>query len=139
MGQHFYFHPLIVHFPVALFITALGMEALSRILKKEALHQAACYNYLLGILGSIAAVLAAWWDGQVLEHQVFYTHKTLAYWTVGLALACAVILFLVKRRKSKKVFRIIFFIFLLLTAVLVSITGYYGGRLVYEYGVGVEE
>lgn len=139
MGHLFHLHPLIVHFPVALFITALGMEVLSWILKKEALHQAAYYNYLLGIAGGVAAVLAAWFDGQVLKHPVFYTHKTLAYWTVGFALACAVILFLVKRRKSKKVFRIIFFIFLFLTAVFVSLTGYYGGRLVYEYGVGVQE
>ena len=139
MGQHFQLHPLIVHFPVALFITALGMEALCLISKKEALRQAAYYNYLLGTLGGIAAVLAAWWDGQVLEHPIFYTHKTLAYWTAGLALACALILFLVQQRKSKKVFKIIFFTFLILTAVLVSLTGYYGGRLVYEYGVGVEE
>lgn len=48
------------------------------------------------------------------------------------------ILAIIKRR-SKKAFRIVFLIFLILTTDLVSITGYYGGRLVYEYGVGVEE
>lgn len=138
MGHHFHLHPLIVHFPIALFISALGLEILSLIFKKELLHQAAWCNYILAIFACIAAVLAAWVDGMSLKHPVFYTHRVLAYWTTGIALVSGIILPFVKRR-SRKVFRIMFFIFLILTAVLVSITGYYGGKLVYEYGVGVAE
>ena len=138
MIGHLHLHPLIVHFPIALFITALGIEILSLIFKKEKLHQVAWYDYILGILACVAAVLAAWRDGETLKHPVFYTHKNLAYWTTSVALVSGVILPLVKR-KSKKAFRIIFFISLILVASLVSLTGYYGGKLVYEYGVGVEE
>jgi uncharacterized membrane protein len=138
MEHHFHLHPLIVHFPIALFITAFGLEILSLIFKKESLHQASWYNYILAIFATIAAILAAWWDKATVKHPVFYTHKTLAYWTLGVALLSGVILPLV-RRKSKRAFRIIFFIFLILTMSLVSITGYYGGKLVYEYGVGVHE
>ncbi len=136
--EHFHLHPIIVHFPIALFITAFGLELLSLIFKKEVLHQTAWCNYILAILACVGAVSAALWDGMTLKHPVFYTHRTLAYWTTGIALISGVILPLV-RRKSKRAFRIIFFIFLILTTSLVSITGYYGGRLVYEYGVGVEE
>lgn len=135
---HFHLHPIIVHFPIALFITAFGLEILSLVFKKEVLHQTAWCNYILAIFACVGAVLAALWDGMALKHPVFYTHRTFAYWTTGIALISGVILPLVKR-KSKKVFRVVFFIFLILTASLVSITGYYGGRLVYEYGVGVEE
>ncbi len=138
MEHHFHLHPLIVHFPIALFITAFGLEVLSLIFKKESLHQTAWCNYILGIVAAVAAVLAAWWDKVEVKHPVFYTHRNLAYVTLGIALASGVILPLVKR-KSKKAFRVIFFIFLVLFTCLVSITGYYGGRLVYEYGVGVEE
>jgi len=138
MFEHFHLHPLVVHFPIALFIAALGLEILGLLFKKEILQQTAWYNYLLAILACVAAVLAAWWDGETLKHPVFYTHKNLAYWTLWIALGSGLILPLV-RRKSKKIFRIVFFIFLVLTASLVSIAGYYGGKLVYEYGVGVEE
>lgn len=138
MEHHFHIHPLVVHFPIALFITALGCEILSRFFKREVLHQVAWYNYLLAIVASVGAVLAAWWEGMHLKHPVFYLHRNFAYWTTSIALVSGIILPLIKR-KSKKAFRIIFFIFLILMASLVSITGYYGGKLVYEYGVGVEE
>ena len=138
MEHHLHLHPLIVHFPIALFITAFGLEILSLILKKESLHQASWYNYILAIFATISAILAAWWDKEIVKHPVFYTHRNLAYITLGVALLSGVILPLV-RQKSKRAFRIIFFIFLILTTSLVSITGYYGGKLVYEYGVGVQE
>lgn len=135
---YFHLHPMLVHFPIALFITVFGFELLSLALKKDSFHNAAWYNYLLAILASGAAILAAWWDGEILKHPVFYTHKNLAYWTFWIAFGSGFVLPVIKR-KSKKAFRIIFFIFLVLVATLISITGYYGGKLVYEYGVGVEE
>lgn len=135
---HLHLHPIVVHFPIALFITAFGLELLSLVFKKEILHQTALCNYILAILSAVAAVLSALWDGQHLRHPVFYTHRALAIWTLAVALSSGIILSLIKR-KSKRLFRIIFFISLLVVVSLVSVTGFYGGRLVYEYGVGVEE
>lgn len=130
-------HPIVVHFPIALFISAFGMEISSLLFKKEGLHKAALYNYILGILGALSAVLAAWLDNETVRHQVFYAHRRLAYYTLGISLASGFILLLIKNRQ-KRVFRIFFFISLLFTVIFVSITGYYGGRLVYDYGVGVD-
>lgn len=135
---HLHLHPLIVHFPIALFITALGAEILSLIFKKDTLHKVAYCNYFFGILGAITAVLSAWRDNMFLKHPVFYTHRNLAYITLIVALISGAILLLIKR-KSEKFFRIIFFIFLIVIASLISLTAYYGGKLVYEYGIGVEE
>lgn len=138
MGHHFHLHPLIVHFPIALFITALGSEILSLISKKDNLHKVAWWNYLFGILTAALAILVAWWDNEVVKHPVFYTHKNLAYWTFWFALGSLPVLALIKK-KTKSVFRILFIIFLIIVVTLVSFTGYYGGRLVYEYGIGVQE
>jgi uncharacterized membrane protein len=138
MGEHFHLHPLFVHFPVALFITAFGLETLGLIFKRQALQQAAWYNYILGAIAAMAAVLAAWWDGETLKHTVFYVHRNLAYITTAFGLASGIVLLIIKN-KSVKLFRVVFFISLLLAATLVSMTGYWGGKLVYEYGVGVEE
>ena len=135
---HLHLHPLIVHFPIALFITALGAEILSLIFKKNTLHKVAYCNYFFGILGAITAVLSAWRDNMFLKHPVFYTHRNLAYITLIVASISGANLLLIKR-KSPKALRILFFFSLLTVVTLVSITAFYGGKLVYEYGVGVEE
>ncbi len=138
MSIPFHLHPVIVHFPIALFISALGLEILSLIFKKEGFHQAAWYNYILGIAAAFAAVLSALIDGETLKHTVFYTHRALGYWILGVAFLSSTVLFFAKK-KSLQIFRILFLISLIVISLLVSVTGYYGGRLVYEYGVGVEE
>lgn len=138
MSIPFHLHPTIVHFPIALFISALGLEILSLIFKKEGFHQCAWYNYILGTVAAFAAVLSALVDGETLKHTVFYTHRALGYWTLGVAFLSSIVLFFAKK-KSLRIFRILFLISLMTIALLVSVTGHYGGRLVYEYGVGVEE
>ncbi len=124
-------HPLVVHFPIALFITALGFEILSVILKKEILHQTAWYNYVLGIFSVPVVVSIGLWDGRFLTDPGFYTHANLGYTTLGFSIVLGLILILV-RRKSLRLFRILFLFFLFVIAGVVSITAYYGGMLVYR-------
>lgn len=135
---HFHIHPIIVHFPIALFISAFGLEILSLIFKKDALHQTAWHNYILAVIAAVAAVVSAVIDGESLQHTVFYAHRALGCWTLAIAFVSLAVLFLTKK-KSAELFRVMFFIFLVVSSALVLATGYYGGRLVYEYGVGVEE
>ena len=40
-------HPRVIHFPIALFIGAMGMEVLSLIFKKDNLHPTALHMYVL--------------------------------------------------------------------------------------------
>ena len=50
-------HPLVVHFPIALLLSAVGLELLALLLKRPALHRISLWNLCLGTLGAAAAVL----------------------------------------------------------------------------------
>lgn len=50
-------HPMIVHFPVALLVTTILFEALGHFRKKEELRKAALYTLVLGLVGTVAAVM----------------------------------------------------------------------------------
>ena len=123
-------HPLVVHFPIALFITALGFEILSVFLKNKILHQTAWYNYVLGIFSAPVAVSTGLWDGRFWTDPHFYAHRTFGCTTLGFCIISGLILVLAKR-KSLKLFRILFFFLLLAVVGFVAITAYYGGKLVY--------
>lgn len=140
IGQ-FHFHPILVHFPIALFISAMGLEILAIVFKKENLQEASWLNFILAVLITPLVVLTGWQEARHLHlsHKVADIHKIFAFWTFGISSILAIGLWLIKKKFSKKLFRILFFISLILVVALVSICGYYGGRLVYEYGIGVAE
>jgi uncharacterized membrane protein len=54
------FHPLVVHFPVALLGTAILLEAVSLFRTSEGLQEAIGWNLHLGAVGSLAAVMTGW-------------------------------------------------------------------------------
>jgi uncharacterized membrane protein len=133
-------HPMLVHFPIALFMSALGLELLSLVFKKESLHQAAVVVYVLGV---VSMPLTAWAglheaDELHLKHPVLDLHKRFALSTLWISLASVPLLWFVHER-SKQFFQWIFLGVLIVVAAGVSAAGYNGGRMVYEYGVGVDK
>jgi uncharacterized membrane protein len=133
-------HPMVVHFPIALFITALGFEILSFIFKKESLHQSAVCIYVLAALITPLVVRTGIWEAEKLNlaHPMLDQHRNFALWTMWVSLMSLPILWFIKKEFGRY-FRIIFLIFLMSTAVFVSLAGDKGGRMVFEYGVGVAE
>lgn len=133
-------HPLLVHFPIALLTGALMMEILSLILKKDSWHRTALHMYIFAAAMAPLTVWTGWEEAEHehLKHAVLTLHRNFALVTMWTALLSLPILRLVYQRLSQY-FRVLFLAFLIGTAVCVGITGYHGGRLVYEYGVGVEE
>lgn len=134
-------HPALVHFPVALFVSALLMEAASFLphRKKEDFHRSAIHLY---VLACILAPFAVWTgleeaEHEHLKHPVVNLHRNFALATLWVSWAGAVLLGLIHKRFQKH-FRIVFIVFLFLTAALVTLAAYNGGRLVYEYAIGVE-
>lgn len=135
-----YLHPMVVHFPIALFMTALGLDMLSFVFKKQGLHQSALTLYILAALLTPLVVRTGIWEATKigLSHPLLDQHRQFATWLMWFSLMSLPLLWLFKK-EFNKYFRLIFIIFLIGSAVLVSVAADKGGRMVYEYGVGVEE
>ncbi len=133
-------HPKMIHFPIALFIGAMGMEILSLIFKKDRLHRTALDMYILATVITPLVVLTGLQEAEHLHlgHPVLTIHKNFGLLTMWTSLISLPVLWIVNKR-SPKILRAVFLIFVLVIVTLVTITGHNGGRMVYEYGVGVEK
>src|SRR3990167_3650113 len=133
-------HPKFVHFPIALFTTALGFDIASFIFRKESLHKTALNIYVFAAVLTPIVVRAGLWEEERLHlnHPVLNLHRTFALWTMWVSLMSLPVLWFIKKR-SKKFFRTFFVILLITVAVFVTLAAHNGGRLVYEYGTGVEK
>ena len=131
-------HPLFVHFTVALLSTSAALFIFSRLFAtkyQDELNITAKWCLWLCGLATIATVSAGFYayytvghDGP--SHIVMKTHRNLAlisclliFTSIGISLS------------SCKKFT--FYVFIVFSALMVSITAWYGGELVYRHGIGV--
>ena len=133
-------HPLVVHFPIALLLTAVAIEGLALILKRQALHRVALWNLCLGTLGAAVAVFTGLEAAETAKHsfeiwQVMALHQRLGIATLILGLMASGLRLFTRDRLSARV-RLFAFALMLAMASTVAFGGYLGGRLVYEFGVG---
>jgi uncharacterized membrane protein len=162
------FHPIIVHFPIALLIAGVVLDFLALFLRRAHLVAAASWCLGFGAVGLLAAELS----GQLIEDHVnraaagniLEVHKTFALMTVItfvtlfvlriLWLSPSILSFLspampAAARAGKYIqtsvpnlgsySRLLISVYLLLSVggiVLLAITGYLGGSMVYDHGVG---
>lgn len=131
-------HPKLVHFPIALFVTALIFEVASRLLKKTSISDAAILVYAFGALITPLVVYAGLAEQLRihLNHPILTQHKTYGLITMWLSWMSLVVLWFVNKRSPENL-RNIFLIFLILVNITVIVTAYFGGKMVYEYGAGV--
>lgn len=133
-------HPAVVHFPVALLVTATALETLAFFLRRPAMRRVALWNLSLGTLGAALAVLTGLEAEAVAKHsfeiwQVMDFHKRLGFVTLSLA-AVVTAIRLIRRDQLPTWARAV------VLAMMGTFTGsviwgaYLGGRLVYEFGVG---
>ncbi|MDP4239016.1 MAG: DUF2231 domain-containing protein [Bacteroidota bacterium] len=135
-------HPLLVHFPIALVIIGFLAELAFLFFKKEASLNKMGY-YLL-IVGTLAAVVA-WLSGNFFTSEMNgtagkmrETHELFATITMGLLIATSGLrtIMLVLKNVDPRL-KALAFVLYGLAAVTVSITGYLGGSLVYNYMLGL--
>jgi len=134
------FHPKIVHFPVALFFSALIFDLLSFVFKKSYLHQTAICTYILAVFTAPLAVLTGGWekDALHLRHPILERHEFFATITMWFSLVSLPIVWFIQKKYSQY-FRPIFFVCLIAASIFVTLAAHQGGRMVYEYGVGIRD
>jgi uncharacterized membrane protein/Cu/Ag efflux protein CusF len=133
-------HPLLVHFTVALFTVSALLYLAGLVLKKPNLLVVARWNLWIGALATILTVIAGFdaynsiaHDGPL--HAAMTDHKNWALVTASIFGLLA--LWALFKHRGAKTVSIVFVGLILLAAGLLSITGYKGAEVVYRHGGGV--
>lgn len=131
-------HPVVVHFPIALLIVSVALDACGVGFRRASLTQAGFYTLIIGGLSMAAAVLSG--PGSAARDAASLTllhrHELFAALTV----LCCLILVGMRLGNVEGLYGTGAVGYLALGGVLivsVVLTGYFGGQLVYEHGVGV--
>ena len=132
-------HPMIVHFPIALIMVGFTAEIFSLFFKSEKCLSKT--GFWLMILGTVAAI-AAWVSGQLFTShpfdsgfmRLFEKHEkgaliTMIVMVIGLIFR----IWLIARKKEATILKWIAFGFYALGFIAVSVTGFVGGKMVYDF------
>jgi uncharacterized membrane protein len=133
-----HFHPMLVHFPIALILIGFIAEIASLIFRKEACFSVIGFYLLL--IGTLSA-LAAWLTGILFTSemsgsagQIKETHELFAWLTIGTLIVVSILRLILKtKNKNNPSLKWIAFVLYGLAVIFVSITGLYGGTLVFNY------
>ena len=132
------FHPVAVHFPIALVIAAAVAEVLAAATGSHVFRGAARFMIVLGALCAAVTAALGWAAGAFANYpagyaQTFSLHRWAGTLTGVLVIISAVLCELSYRRGSR-IAGVGYRVTLALAVVLVSVTGYLGGILVYGPG-----
>ena len=142
-------HPMLVHFPIVLLITACAMDIILLSIKKDLTSRQCLSMIALSalLLGTLSAGLAAIFGDIALDRAIslgfprgpLETHETLALITIAVfCLHCLLRLLALWRRVPLRGYLgWLSAIPGMVGVVLLILTAYYGGELVYHFGVNV--
>jgi len=134
-------HPLVVHFPIALLTMALVFDLLGAYSEKREFERVGWWGMVAGVLGLAAAILSGLRAESAMEMEqsvigTFEQHEQTAFVVAGIF--CGLLFWrmgtgtLLPQR-----FRTIFLSLYLFGTLLMWLGAWYGGILVYHYGLGV--
>ncbi len=136
-------HPMIVHFPIALLLTATLISVLAVLFRKkrEELKIVLYWVLILGAISVLAALFSGLYeDERVIHndaiHQVMEVHKLLGF-IITSALVLITLWFVIRKRNIRYKELVIIMILLIGTSSVLVYTAYLGGKIVYEQGAGV--
>ena len=142
-------HPMLVHFPIVLLITACSLDIIMLLIKKDLANRQCLPLVALSalLLGTLSAGIAAIFGDIALDKAIslgfprgpLETHETLALITIAVfSIHCLLRLLALWRRVALRGYiGLISAIPGMVGVVLLIFTAYYGGELVYHFGVNV--
>lgn len=137
-----HFHPMLVHFPIALTMVGMIIEVVRFFFCKTE-SKLPCGELILyfAVVSAIFSLLSGFlftssFSGRSLE--VRNLHLLLATLST-IALSLTALFYLLARfgKQNRKTFHIAGLLFYVFSAILIGATGYMGGNLVYTYMIGL--
>lgn len=133
-------HPIMVHFPIALIIAATCYDLFLIITKRRISPKQGFWLWAVAFISAWIAV------GTGPEHDargntnVFETHQNLADMTTVIAFLVVAFraFFIFKRKEFLKSLLVVYCLLSLVCSAAILSVGYFGGKMVYEQGVGVK-
>ncbi len=137
-------HPVVVHFTIALLSVSVGFYALAIIFKNNSRHEHwlmfANWSLWLGTGFALLTATAGWFAYNSVAHDTpshaaMTTHRDWALVTLAVFVLLAIWSFLLQRKGMKPA--VLFLLVSFAGAGLLATTGWLGGEAVYRYGLGV--
>jgi len=133
-----HFHPMVVHFPIALLIVGFVTDFVGMIIKKEkGFTKTGTYLLIIGVIGSLAAYLTGEfftkeYEGNLSELKEL--HEIISKIAVFTAISVAVIrLYIIHKKKDNTNLKWFVFTLYFITVIFIAYSGYLGGSLVYDF------
>lgn len=134
-------HPLFVHFPIALLLSSVALSWAGRFWPGKGLDQAAWYTLLLGLAGTVVTLLS----GLVAAQGVAADSPAMATLNIHRLLGIATFVLFgvlaIWSWRSKGAIsgskRTLYTLLQIVGVVLIVAVGFFGGELVYTFGLGV--
>ncbi len=144
------FHPFVVHFPIAFLTLYVIVEVLNSFLRLEKIRFLSSVLLFVGVLACVGAVLT----GNQAEHKVEKSYDSrlteevtetieehesnatilLWYFTVLMVIRFVFI----NKKNFSGIRKILITVLALVGLYFIFVTGNYGGKLVYKFGIGTE-
>lgn len=135
-------HPIVVHFPIALLCVGVAFDALAPRWPTGGLRETSLYCLLAGVMSAALAVVTGGMEEELAERagapeSVLELHESLG--TVTLVVFFVLLgLRLAMQWGWIKDIRSLTLGLGVIGIVILALTGYWGGELVYTYGIGVK-
>lgn len=124
-------HPMIIHFPIALFIGAFGVELWGLRRRNRDMQHVAHIMLIVGAFGAIAAAALGWFAGGFFltdRNPVLMTHR----WGTAIAGVGVVLAYMAAaQRKAPERSRTVYFALLGLMTLAISVQGFLGGTFMH--------
>lgn len=134
-------HPIIVHFPIALILVGLLYDLVLVIRHRSLNPTKGLWIWLIAAVGAALAVASGPEGAARGNTTLLRPHSMFADWTMWVTFVVVAIRLLTWWRRKEKLTGLVltgYLIAALASGALVLTTGYYGGQMVYDQGVGVQ-